>query len=79
MCNLISRSQRSINISVLFLVMVASLLPCTTYGIENFEGKFYSGQGDIEYLQLLEPEVRLRLIEHYKVDYELFHYANSSY
>lgn len=59
MCSLILRFRLSVVAAILFLATAASSMPGTAHAVENFEGKFYAGRGDVEYLRLLDISRRM--------------------
>ena len=59
MCSLVLRYRLSVVVAILFLAAAASSMPGTAYAVENFEGRFYAGRGDVEYLQLLDISRRM--------------------
>lgn len=53
------RSRPFVPHPILFLTLVVATIPGPAYAIESFEGKFYVGQGDAEYLRLLDISRRM--------------------
>jgi hypothetical protein len=45
--------------SMLLWIVAGSLTPATSGAAESFQGRFFSGQGDVEYLQLLDISRRM--------------------
>ena len=59
MFSLVLKSRFSVVVAILFLATAVSSMPGTAHAVENFEGRFYAGQGDIEYLRLLDISRRM--------------------
>ena len=59
MCSLILRYRLSVVAAILIMATAASSIPDTAHAVENFEGKFYAGQGDVEYMRLLDISRRM--------------------
>ncbi len=59
MCSLVLRYRLSVVVAILFLATAASSMPGTAHAVETFEGKFYAGRGDVEYLKLLDISRRM--------------------
>ena len=45
--------------AILLLAAAAFLIPAAAHAVDNFEGDFYAGQGDVEYLRLLDVSRRM--------------------
>lgn len=52
-------SRLSVFVAILFLVTAVSFMMPAAHAVENFEGRFYAGQGDVEYLRLLDISRRM--------------------
>ncbi len=60
MSNLVSRSYfAAVVTAIVLVIMAAGVTPTGARGADSFEGKFYSGQGDVEYLRLLDISRRM--------------------
>lgn len=64
MCSLKFTSRFSPVAAVVILASNLLLLPENIYAVEKFEGEFFSGRGDTEYLQLLDISRRMFSPDH---------------
>ena len=60
MCGVVSSSCRSVIVAtILFLTAAAVFAPTAADEVNTFEGRYFSGEGDVEYLQLLDISRRM--------------------
>jgi hypothetical protein len=53
------RTRLLVIAAILFLTTATSSIQSTAHAVGKFEGKFYVGQGDVEYLRLLDMSRRM--------------------